>query len=311
MRGPLCLPVDWAGRSRAGRRSQGGCALKRTVGSRARNGLACARGQRDRRMPTKEHKRHARGLVEALESRVHAGPSVSPDEIVGAQTFLEQHDFSPASDYFSRLARLQDRLRQRPLLVRPEKRNYGGTTSGGWVQLQSIYDHVILSVCYAGDFNSRRGRVKLSHRFNQAGRIEFVELKFLHSLQPCLDGALRKLVVVADHPALSKDWFEADAYALRVLPQELVFLHNDLFRHPRAEILAWLVNLGHRGAADLLHDLRTDQVNGCVREASSQLNLAAVRSDAVALPILGHAAALEATVECNASESALVRYVRR
>ena len=39
-------------------------------------------------MPTKEDKRHARGLVEALELRVHAGPPVCATEIRSAQVLL-------------------------------------------------------------------------------------------------------------------------------------------------------------------------------------------------------------------------------
>lgn len=265
-------------------------------------------------MPTKEQKRHARGLVEALESRAHVGPSVSVAEIHGARSFLEQHDFSPASDYFSRLTRLQDCVRSRPMPVLREKRNYGGETTSGWLQVQSIYDHIIVSACFAGEFNGRRGRIKISHRFNQAGRIDFVELKFLRSLESCLDGGLRKLVTVENYPALAKDWLEAEAHALRVLPQELIFLHYHVFRYPRAEILAWLINLGHQGAMNLLSDLRAERVNGQLREsaeAATQLHLSTVPADPVAMPILEQAARLEATVECDQPESVLVRYLRR
>src|SRR5262245_60435137 len=116
-------------------------------------------------MPTKEHKRHARGIVEALELRAHEGPSVCPNEIRSAREFLKQHDFSPASDYFSRLTQLQNNLNTRPRVIRSEKRNYGGEAAGCWMQIQSVYDHVILSTCYDGQFNTQRGRVKISHRF--------------------------------------------------------------------------------------------------------------------------------------------------
>jgi hypothetical protein len=86
-------------------------------------------------MPTKEHKRLARGLVETLESRVHAGPPVGETEIHSAREFLRQHDFSTASDYFGRLGRIQDRLVNRPVVVRQEKRNYGGEAAGCWMQV--------------------------------------------------------------------------------------------------------------------------------------------------------------------------------
>lgn len=264
-------------------------------------------------MPTKENRRHARTIVEALESRVHAGPMVCPTEIVSARAFLEQHDFSPSSDYFSRLSRLQDRTLTR-LPVRREKRNYGGEAAGCWMQVQSIYDHVILSVCYNGEFNSRRGRIKLSHRFNEAGRIDFVELKFLRSLQPELTGEIRKLLLVKDYAHVRKDWLETEAHVLRVLPQELVFLFNELFRCPRAELLAWLVNIGHRVIADLTGELRAGRVNGHSGEAvehSNQLPLATVHMDEVALPILEQAAMLESTVEPSDSDSCVVRYLRK
>jgi hypothetical protein len=265
-------------------------------------------------MPTKEHKRHARGILEALESRAYTGPSVGPTEILSARTFLEQHDFSPASDYFRRLVQLQDRLVRRPRVAQHEKRNYGGEAAGCWMQLQSIYDHVILSVCYDGEFNSRRGRVKISHRFNQAGRIDFVELKFLRSLQPELTGEIRKLVTIKDYQHVRKDWLETEAHVLRVLPQELIFLYGNLFRCARAEIVSWLINIGHRTVKDLVTDLRAGRVNGCERETGghpNQLRLATLNADEVAMPILDQAAGLESTVELNDADSAVVRYARR
>lgn len=263
-------------------------------------------------MPTKEHRRHARGILESLESRAHVGPSVCPDELKSARTFLEQHEFSPTSDYFGRLVRLQSCVTRTPARPRAEKRNYGGEAAGCWMQLQSIYDHVILSVCYDGEFNSRRGRIKVSHRFNEAGRVDFVELKFLRSMQPCLNGELRKLLMIQGYQTLRKDWLEAEAHALRVLPQELVFLFADVFRLPRPDLLGWLVNIGHRTVAELLSDLRTGRVNGCHHpavEPTTQLPLADVKSDEIALPILEHAARLASTVECTHSDSVLVRYV--
>ena len=179
------------------------------------------------------------------------------------------------------------------------------------MQLQSVYDHVILSTCYDGQFNTQRGRVKISHRFNQAGRIDFVELKFLRSLQPCLTGEIRKLVTIKNYQTLAKEWHEAEAFVLRVLPQELVFLLADFFRYPRHEILSWLVNFGHRTVSDLLAELEAGRVNGHVSESAPALNqlaLATINSDQVAMPILEHAANLESSIELNDADSVVVRY---
>jgi hypothetical protein len=176
-----------------------------------------------------------------------------------------------------------------------------------------VFDHVILSTCHEGDFNTRHGRVKISHRFNQAGRMDFVELKFLRSLQPCLNGELRKLLTVKDYQSLQKDWHATEAFALRVLPQELIFLFEDLFHFPRNEILAWLVNIGHRTVADLLEDLRANRVNGCdvARGNPDQLCLKEVLADEVAMPILEQAATLESVVEFDGPETVVIRYVRK
>ena len=182
------------------------------------------------------------------------------------------------------------------------------------MQLQSAYDHVILSTCYEGVFNLKPGRVKISHRFNQQGRIDFVELKFLRSLQPCLNGEVRSLLRVRDYPTIRKDWRAAEAFILPVLPQELIFLYQDIFRSPRHEVLAWLVNIGHRIVGDSLEDLRTRPVNGSVPQRGTngnQLCLPAVRTDEVAAPILEHAAALESTVELSDPKTAWVRYASR
>ncbi len=265
-------------------------------------------------VPTKESKRQAKGLVEALETRLHAGPPVCETEILSVREFLRQHDFSSASDYFGRLVRIREQMITRPVAPPQEKRNYGGKAAGCWMQLQSVYDHVILSTCHEGDFNLRRGRVKISHRFNRAGRIDFVELKLLRSLQPGLDGAIRKLLTIKDYPGLHKDWQAAEAYALRVLPQELVFLFTDIFRCHRPEILGWLINIGHRTVADLLDDLRERPANNPVPSPDgnpNQLNLEAVLADDVALPILEQAAAMESVVEPNDPQTVIVRYTHK
>ena len=174
--------------------------------------------------------------------------------------------------------------------------------------------------------------MKISHRFNQAGRVDFVELKFLRSLQPCLNGALRKLVTVCDYQNQQKDWHEAEAFALRVLPRELVFLCGDIFRYPRNDVLAWVINLGHWMSEQLLADLKSRPVNRCAHETNGhgvngngnnsngangnggnagQLNLKAVLSDDVAMPILGYAASLTSAVELDDSDKVIIRYVHK
>lgn len=215
-------------------------------------------------MATKDNKRQVRELVEALEQRVHAGPAVGHAEIQSALEFLRRNDFSPASDYFNRLTHLESRLHGRtPAAARPRaKRNYGGKAADYQMQVQSIYDHLILSICYSGDFNTKHGRVKISHRFNEEGRIDFVELKYLNSLHPPLNGELRKLLTIRDYPSIRKDWYEAEAHILKVLPQELVFLYEDIFHCPRTQIFAWLLNIGHGIVADLLQELKSRKING-------------------------------------------------
>jgi len=265
---------------------------------------------------TKEHKKQARGLIEGLESRVHLGPPIHAAEITSVRQFLHRSDFSPASDYFSRLSQIQFRLQSRAQQVgaAPAKRNYGGEAGGYWMQLQSAYDHVILSICYEGDFNLQHGRVKISHRFNVEGRIDFVELKFLRSLNPALNGAIRKLLIVKEYGVLRKDWLEAEAFILEVFPRELIFLYPDIFRCERSQMVAWLVNIGHRLAHDLVDHLQAGTVNGHIPRSdgnSNQLCLAAVRTDEVALPILENAAQIESVVELTDPKNVVVRYTAR
>jgi hypothetical protein len=210
-------------------------------------------------MATKENKRQVRELVECLEQRIHRGPAIRCAEIQSARDFLRQNDFSPASDYFNRLVHIENRIQGRfPEVLRPRtKRNYGGKAGGYQMQVQSVFDHLILSTCYAGGFNTGRGRVKISHRFNQEGRIDFVELKYLQSLDPRLNGELRKLLMVRDYPSIQKDWHEAGAFVLEILPRELVFLYDGIFRCDRAQLFAWLMNIGHGIVEGLLKDLRS------------------------------------------------------
>jgi hypothetical protein len=125
------------------------------------------------------------------------------------------------------------------------------------MQVQSVYDHLILSTCYAGNFNNKRGRIKISHRFNREGRIDFVEMKYLKSLDTCLNGELRKLLIVKDYASVQKDWHEAEAFVLEILPRELAFLYEDIFRCQRTQLFAWLLNIGHGIVEDLLKNLQS------------------------------------------------------
>jgi hypothetical protein len=248
--------------------------------------------------------------------RMQCGPPIHETEIHSAREFLRQHEFSPASDYFSRLSQLQQRRAGRTAepLLRLGKRNYGGEAAGCLMQVQSIYDHLILSTCYEGEFNGWHGRIKLSHRFNQAGRVDFVELKFLRALHPVLNGEVRKLLVIRDYQSLRKDWRTAQAFVLPVLPRELVFLYADVFRCPRAELYAWLVNIGHRLVGDLLEHLRAPVTNGFPPRAHAngdQLCLTAIRTDAVALTMLKNAASLESAIELQDEQTVEVRYLGR
>ncbi len=264
-------------------------------------------------MATKEHKRQVRGLIEGLEYRIHVGPPVRDAEILSAQQFLRQNNFSPASDYFNRLCQIQNRLctRAKEPVLPQVKRNYGGEAGGQFMQIQSAFDHVILSTCYAGELNCKRGRIKISHRFNEQGRIDFVELKFLQSLEPCLNGEIRKLLTLCAYQTTRKDWHTAEAYVLPVLPRELIFLYPDIFRCPRSEVLAWLINIGHRIVDGLLQDLtnfNNSDNKSQTRADRTQLCLPAVRSDSVAWPILEMAARLESNVEIQDEKTVLVKY---
>jgi hypothetical protein len=176
------------------------------------------------------------------------------------------------------------------------------------MQLQSAYDHIILSTCYDGEFNLQRGRIKISHRFNQAGRVDFVELKFLRSLHASLTGEIRKLLTVKSYQTLRKKWHEAEAFVLEVLPKELIFLYPDIFRCDRGEVFAWLINIGHRLVGDLVRELPNTRRTSMPEPGNNQLCLAALRSDEVALPILDMAAALESAVEIDDPRNVVVRY---
>jgi hypothetical protein len=260
---------------------------------------------------TKEHRRQAKGLIEQLEGRVHAGPPVALHELDSAREFLRRSQFAPASDYFQRLSQIQWRLGRRDASVNGSgKRNYGGQAGGQWIQAQAAYDHVIVSTCYGGQHNGQRGRIKLSHRFNQGGRIDFVELKFLRSLQPHLNGALRKLISMRDYQRLKNDWSSADAFVLPVLPRELVFLYADIFRCNRAEVLAWLMNIGHTLANDLLGSLDHQPPARAEVDAETgiQLDISELSDDTVAVPILQEAAKLKTAVEPIDEKTVTVRY---
>ncbi|HVV73663.1 MAG TPA: hypothetical protein VHI52_19520 [Verrucomicrobiae bacterium] len=262
-------------------------------------------------MATKEHRTQARLLLEHLESRLHTGAPIADAELLSVSEFLRQKDFSAASDYHTRLGRVRHQLtlRSRQTVGRHGKRNYGGQAGDRWMQLQSAFDHIILSTCYAGEFNTRRGRIKISHRFNREGRVEFVELKFVNSLHPVLNGQLRKLLLVEGYQTLRKDWKGAEAFVLPVLPQELVFLYENIFRCPKHEMYAWLINIGHGIIQDLADTLRRSfEPDPEPSSASGQLPLAAIRDDEVACPIIDKAAVLQSTVQCLEPSRVLVRY---
>ena len=112
--------------------------------------------------------------------------------------------------------------------------------------------------------------------------------------------------------SIRKDWHAAEAFVLPILPRELVFLYQDIFRCPREEVLAWLVNIGHRLAKDLVNDLEQRPADGWDAHPSvngDQRCLTALRTDEVAMPILEHALALESVVEVTSPKTAVVRYL--
>ena len=147
-----------------------------------------------------------------------------------------------------------------------------------------------------------------------------------------MNGSFRKLVLVKEYSSLRKDWHEAPAFVLREMPIELVFLFEDVFRCERAEMLAWLINIGHGLVGDLLESVKparsepAGRANGperavlcdCVegerrfawleRNKTGQLGLEAIPGDDVAMPILERAANLESSVEAVDEENVLVRY---
>ena len=261
-------------------------------------------------MATKQHRLQARGLIENLESRLHSGNPIQDHELIAASTFLQQNAFPAASDYHGRLRRLRDQLAVRAKSPAPLiKRNYGGQADGLWMQVQSAYDHLIVSTCYAGQVHLKRGRVKISHRFNQAGRIDFVELKFVSALEACLNGEVRKLLLVKDYQAIERNWHSAEAFVLPVLPKELVFLYADLFRFGRAELHAWLINIGHSILAHLQAALSGRALDPDQSQSRTpQLPLGALLDDPVAAPILSQAGELKASTQLLDPSRALVIY---
>jgi hypothetical protein len=74
-----------------------------------------------------------------------------------------------------------------------------------------------------------------------------------------LNGELRKLLTVKDYSSIRKDWYAATAIVMRVLPQELVFLYEDIFHCPKPQLLAWLLNIGHGLVEDCLKDLQSQK----------------------------------------------------
>ena len=262
-------------------------------------------------MATKQHRLQARGLIENLESRLHTGTPIQDHELAAASTFLQQSAFSAASDYHERLRRLRHQLAARAKVPPAPngKRNYGGQADGIWMQVQSAYDHLIISTCYAGQVHLKRGRVKVSQRFNQAGRIDFVELKFVSALQACLNGEVRKLLLVKDYQTIDKHWHSAEAFVLPVLPKELIFLYAELFRLPREELHAWLINIGHSilshlQAALLARAVPEDQP----QSRTPQLPLGSLLDDPVAAPILSQAALIKSSTQLLEPGRILVRY---
>ncbi|MCS7091498.1 MAG: hypothetical protein RMN51_05555 [Verrucomicrobiota bacterium] len=262
--------------------------------------------------PTRQARRSAHQRMRELEAAFHAGPSaLTLADLDDFEQFLFQQGFAPDSEYFARTALLKARLQERITPTQAEKRDYAGYGAGCWMQVQSVFDHCLLSVCYAGEFRTRPGRIKITHRFNRAGRVDFVEAKLLQSLDPQLHGALRKLITVREYTRLQHDWWRAQAFVLRVLPRELLFLHQEIFRCPREQLLAWLINIGHRTVADLVEELRGEPLAKSV-PSPHQLPLNLLPNDPVAWPILQEASILEALVEPgDTSDIHLVRYLRR
>ncbi|MGH7972133.1 MAG: hypothetical protein ACREIC_25750, partial [Limisphaerales bacterium] len=134
--------------------------------------------------------------------------------------------------------------------------------------------------------------------------------KFVSSLEPVLNGQYRKLLLVSNYQAIKKDWRVAEAFVLPVLPRELIFLYENIFRCPKHELFAWLVNIGHGLVQDVGDSLRTGFGPAESQRPNDfgQLPLLMIREDEVAVPIIEKAAVLKSTVQCLEPARVAVNY---
>jgi len=163
----------------------------------------------------------------------------------GARTLLLQHEFSPSSDYFNRLAGVQSRLRTRVIApaLASVKRNYGGASAAAGCRSRCLRPPHPEHVLRRRVPHPAGGRVKSPIGSTSRAASTSVELKFLQSLHSPLDGQLRKLLLVRDFATIHKDCTPPRPSSSRPATGAGFPSCGDFPLRPAPNWLAWLVNI--------------------------------------------------------------------
>lgn len=268
-------------------------------------------------------------IVESLETRVALKKPISTDEVQGAADLMESLGFSEQSAYYARLERLYVLAdKQKPAVVekpaeRPDapvtdsealdfkrvgRREYAAIYSRGSAFLKFVYDHFFLMKLHKRWYKDRGMAVKISHRFNQEGRIDLVDAVLVHSLDPRMDRAVKHLLSVDGYDKKEKGWHGAEAFYLPIVPFEMIAFDEQFINKTYVERCQSLLREGHDGARLLVREMRAGKLQESSSVRSEQKQLAEIVEDREGLYMLIKAASLVPTVRDYDKERVMVGY---
>ena len=252
-------------------------------------------------MPTQEDEKNIHDKLIELDKAFAAGKEVHRD----AEHLLEeitQLGFSGGSEHFKRalsIYQMEARdgiadtdIQQPKRLLESGKYDYVGHIGSYFLQAVIAYDHLFLTRVYSGEFHARKGKIKISNRFNSEGRLDLIDAKLIRSLDAHMDGAIRHLVTIDGYRTLSKDWQTAPLLYLSCIPKEMIFVKGDILRASPPKLYNTLVGYAYRTASDLLDGISRETIAAETPRNPQQLPLDKIVHNDMAMYILGKAASL-------------------
>jgi hypothetical protein len=161
-------------------------------------------------------------------------------------------------------------------LNRGKRDYYGVFHHNRRLQVMPVYDHIFLSRVYGG-------RLKMSWRFNRAGRLDLIDSIVIVREGP--KNNPEHLVLVEGFQSCDPEWSERPAEYI-MPPDEIRYVHGSFDRLDLQDLYQSLIRFGHSMCREFLADLDTGGVKNFDQYRSNQKPLTHVAKDEPAMYML-------------------------